>query len=500
MITYFRPKITMQDWLKVHPYKQISFADRFYLKITNQLFDVLRHIMGGCQLEEKTMSLCSIVVTAYFEDVVSEIGIWKSFTQKHKELYGKYLPFYDLDEDEYQTEDINMEDIRFLLWYTIQKTNDKATIINPDNELLLLLADEFYDILDEITEDIPVNNYMSEIMYNDHLYEDFFQFRNFVQWYLFHCYLIMPSTVNLLESEMETVQKDSDFYKKNKNLIEYSVESVIPFLSPCGPLALKAAQWISLLLKDAPEYADIFSNVEIFNENSAFLVKKIDKKYIYAINVKGDKFAILRDSVNESIDMEHDFNDAFITSSIVKYRGEWHINGYMVSIGKEDFEKAKQEWENVCFSDKLIYERFVKCNRRPIAYFATIEEYRQFCIDKLKFPKDIAFLDERLENYENIVISVSRDDSGMYLHDDVALFINDKHNPCYDKQLAEQSSIVFIADRNYAPAYLLSYLLKNNLLPDMQLKSAISKKRGKQLVSENLDFLIRCLRREVIDL
>lgn len=33
------------------------------------------------------------MLTYWFEDLVSELGIWNAFTQNHHRLTGKYLPF-----------------------------------------------------------------------------------------------------------------------------------------------------------------------------------------------------------------------------------------------------------------------------------------------------------------------------------------------------------------------------------------------------------------------
>ena len=59
-------------------------------------------------------------MAAYFEDVISGMGIWRAFILTHKELYGKYLPFYTPD-DHYYDDEVNLEDVRFLLWHYTQQ-------------------------------------------------------------------------------------------------------------------------------------------------------------------------------------------------------------------------------------------------------------------------------------------------------------------------------------------------------------------------------------------
>ena len=44
----------------------------------------------------------------------------QAFILTHKELYGKYLPFYTPD-DHYYDDEVNLEDVRFLLWHYTQQ-------------------------------------------------------------------------------------------------------------------------------------------------------------------------------------------------------------------------------------------------------------------------------------------------------------------------------------------------------------------------------------------
>lgn len=73
-------------------------------------------------------------IAAYLEDQISGLGLWQSFTTEHKRLYGKYLPFYAVSSD-YIADEINEEDIRFIIWNTWQKVSSlhEHAYINPNN-------------------------------------------------------------------------------------------------------------------------------------------------------------------------------------------------------------------------------------------------------------------------------------------------------------------------------------------------------------------------------
>lgn len=53
-----------------------------------------------------------------------------SIHQKHLELYDTSLPFYTIRPD-YIKDEINEEDIRFIIWNTLEKAPYKHPYINP---------------------------------------------------------------------------------------------------------------------------------------------------------------------------------------------------------------------------------------------------------------------------------------------------------------------------------------------------------------------------------
>lgn len=77
----------------------------------------------------------ALTLAHYLEDVISDFGLWAAFTSKHRELYGKYLPFYTIDEENYYCDEINPEDVRFLIWMVLQKSKE-TTFCNPENPYL----------------------------------------------------------------------------------------------------------------------------------------------------------------------------------------------------------------------------------------------------------------------------------------------------------------------------------------------------------------------------
>lgn len=63
---------------------------------------------------------------------ISKTGIWETFTAECKKQYGSYLPFYSINDD-YFPDEINPEDIRFLLWHHTLFLYRDERIINPES-------------------------------------------------------------------------------------------------------------------------------------------------------------------------------------------------------------------------------------------------------------------------------------------------------------------------------------------------------------------------------
>ncbi|MDD3919528.1 MAG: DUF3843 family protein, partial [Candidatus Pacebacteria bacterium] len=140
-------RICIKDWLELKPYGKQTVTDSYYLKICN---DVKKVITTNKQsfflqryLDNADISLLSCFLTSYFEDLISETNIWNSFVRTHQRLYRKQLPFYNLDQ--YYEEEINPQDISFLIWYFLN-TVQEENFISPFNDFIVETAEKIIDV------------------------------------------------------------------------------------------------------------------------------------------------------------------------------------------------------------------------------------------------------------------------------------------------------------------------------------------------------------------
>ena len=135
-------KIYMKAWLDAHGRAKAVDTDEWYLDFANQLLPLVADsfIYGGREWEEDQKRV-ALTCALYLEDCVADGGNWRQFIHWHRKSYGRYLPFYALTE-EYLPDEINREDIVFLLWAINSPVGDDFDgVENPMDADLLEFAD-----------------------------------------------------------------------------------------------------------------------------------------------------------------------------------------------------------------------------------------------------------------------------------------------------------------------------------------------------------------------
>ncbi len=144
-------RIYIKYWLELKPYFKQTATDSYYLGVCNKVKQAIitnRNLFLLQQhLSKEDINMLSCFLTSYLEDVISETNIWRSFVRMHLRMYKKYLPFYALND--YEEEEINVEDVAFLIWYFINTIQEDAIMI-PFNEFIIDIAEKSIDIFDNV--------------------------------------------------------------------------------------------------------------------------------------------------------------------------------------------------------------------------------------------------------------------------------------------------------------------------------------------------------------
>lgn len=152
-------KIYMKTWLDLHNRVKVLDTDHWYLEFANLLFPLVHDSYLYKEATEESQIQVALMLTLYLEDCVTDGGNWRQFIRWHKRNYGRYLPFYELDEGCYFADEVNKEDVAFLLWGINSPVGDDFDgVENPLDEDLMAFVDEIYRELELAFEQAPVSD------------------------------------------------------------------------------------------------------------------------------------------------------------------------------------------------------------------------------------------------------------------------------------------------------------------------------------------------------
>jgi len=491
-------KIVQKDWLQLHPLKLQSPTDFYYIQLSNKILNILLKDKNLPEFPIPLIRQLALIATAYFEDVISKIGLWRAMRQIHFEKQGKFIPFKETTDD-YQPDEINPEDIQFLIWTIVQRDvleRDDLMFINIENPIVTYTSLLIYEALDDEYETAPENEVLFNAVHSSNLASDYFLFREFLKWLHYDSYLSCPYPKNHLLDELE-LSKSHAFYKENKEALKYTLIYSLIFTSPCSPIAIPASKWLAEIVSD-PKVKDIarslkhntFNNYRICSANNKTLTLKL---------LDGGVDSIELDL--ESMDSTAGIKDKTIIScAMTWFNGIWNVNG-MSTFGNETNVDSSDSANTTILknkeNDKLTYEFVLKNNHNScIAYFRNTTELSDF-LHKL-FPNSAKseLIPDNIKSDHNFVV-FTHPNIGLVMYPDLAKWIRDKNNSCYNKQSASDNAVSILCGGYTCQREFLEYLIQNNLIPDARINSLSGEEYGRKLVQDNLDFIIRFFQPEL---
>ena len=244
--------ITKEQFLLRQPAApEITSTDEFYFKLANRLVEVAKENGLFPSYPEKVMERCALALIGYYQDVISDAGIWRSFISECRRLYGYTLPFFSVDED-YTDYELNRADVRFMVWYALSMNYENRRVWNPLDPEIVDGADRWWEVLEEAYEEAPIpQDYRLARELEMHAEEDRDTIFRLGSWLFLHCYLMTPAyalTLAELSSEYNLTTEEGILQLQKR--IEISMSQ-----DPTGPLALYLGEWLYLICegRQAPE-------------------------------------------------------------------------------------------------------------------------------------------------------------------------------------------------------------------------------------------------------
>ena len=493
--THFRvmKKIYPKKWLELHPYKQTNSVDQYYVGIANEIHKRLySSTIADAFEEEENIRYTSLCLAAWFEDVISQTGIWQAFTAECRKRYGAYLPFYPIKGD-YFPDEINLEDIRFLLWHHIQYLCRGISAINPENPGIEQTAQEIYGLLAEEYETAPENERMQEFLYHSAMgEEDFFRYREILDWFHYQCYFNIENVAQCRD-EAERLLDDEKITPEMAETLIYATRTSLTFKGRRNLLSLTSPEWLALIGKAHPEH-QLWGKVKV-RKNSCYLLEKEDDRYLYVKDLCSEdegEFKITKKSLNLSAIRSREVGKSTLICELIYFGNAWWQcgmlleNKYNQKMAEyvDDLTKQKEKT-----NEKAAFHDFIKASGgKSFVFCQSQEEISDFLLNKMDYNLKEG-LDIPRINTENGAMLMANPHTGLHIQFKLCECIKSPDNPNYNKEEAEKNAIMFIVNPDIIPYQLSCILQDEGMLPDAYLNSLQRKEYGQEFIRKNAHFL-----------
>ena len=84
-----KQRIYNGDWKTLHPYSGSAPTDLYYITLANKVLAAIRAVETSLdesdyrKIDETEQKELACILTAYFEDIISQTGIFQAFTRIH---------------------------------------------------------------------------------------------------------------------------------------------------------------------------------------------------------------------------------------------------------------------------------------------------------------------------------------------------------------------------------------------------------------------------------
>ena len=229
----------------------VTETDPYYYNLCNELVAKAKEKNIFPSYPEKVVERGALALIGYYQDVISDAGIWRSFISECRRLYGYTLPFYPVGDD-YTDFELNEADVKFMVWYALSMNYENRRVCNPNDREIIEGAGEWFKILESKYEEAPIPvNYRFSAELEIHSEDDRPEIMRLANWLFLHCYLMTPAFA------MTLAEMTGDYdLTKEEGVIEMQKRlDASMWQDPTGPLALYLGEWLYLIVegKPAPE-------------------------------------------------------------------------------------------------------------------------------------------------------------------------------------------------------------------------------------------------------
>ena len=465
------------------PYYPVGiYPCEMYVDVANRIYDRIKNFSIDLPYEHKLKKEIAINVAIYYEDKMSNIGLWNAFTSRHQLIYDRPLPFFD-NFDKLYKDEVNAKEVELLIWLIITR-NFSDRFINP-----LVIGEGVANLIMEVlTEDdqVEINDGLYEYIYTDKAH-DYFKLKHILMW-LRRSYLLSSP---LSENRFNQILKNYSI-PYNESLSKYYAETIFSMSSEIGPLALEPHICLADMYNEnnMPDEAQTIINIK-YCQPDTFKVLDTMPGYVILNNSKDEKYKV----INDHPELYH--TGSYLHTALVKYGdNEWEVNGFILDSDERIFVKMSERNKELEVAYKEIFPLYMKrTNGKRMAFFENKEQLKEWLI-KISPEVDTKEALEHLPNSSQVAFISQK--AGIIFAPGIIHAIKCKDNPYYkkcDDCVMQQETIDALINTGAVHPELLNYLLENKMLQDGDVSSMFQSKLGKQIFTQNIDFIARHYRR-----
>lgn len=489
-------KITAGDIKKRHPHYLTCETDKQYADLANDIREMMYDELGF--MDDVQIKHACISLALYFEDLHSGTHLFETFTKIYKEMFGRYVPFYSSEDA--NSPQAPLDAMKFMLWHSIAAERS-GMMINPRNKGLANLAERLLNLWNERKDKIQPNEELADYLYSEETQESGNEVKMVLIW--LSLYSLLGRWYSNPNPKNDEAGLGKLMAQADKETMEYANECHIVFEIQTWPLSLTPQRIYAEMIRiemDDP-------NDEIAEAIEQMKVKPYEMFQIAGNDLMG---LTLKDFLGETfwVDYSDFVGDArkmtkkhtHILASFIKLNNRWELNGpsLWMNPSKKHYQmylddlREHHSWMHDYVGQ---YDKFIKKHHgERLYFFRNAKEYLKWMKDEMEI-KDTEMLYELESRKEPMACFFENNGQTTCCMD--AECIKHPDNPCYDKSYAEENSLAFIGKTSSCSPDMLLYMFEHNLLPDAMFNDIRGRKHGRQLMQENLEFVARCMRRDI---
>ena len=488
--------ITVSDIQRRHPRYLTCDTDKMYADLANEIFELLHEDLSF--MEPTQVKNACISLTLYLEDIHSRLHLFDTFTQMYQKMFGCYLPFYFSTDK--NAPDAELDAMRFMIWHSCSAERE-GQILNPSNEGLKSIAEDLLSFWKEKKDTILPNVELADYIYSEETQTDVNEVKTVLIWLsryysLGHWYT--NETDSLHPSEIKQLIQNSD-----KGTIDYATDCYAICEQRTWPLSVSPqhvyAEMIRMEMDDPnDELASTIENLK-FKPFGIYELTGYRHNEVCLKDFLGNTFHV--SSGNFLGDVKKFIQkNTHLAGSFICMDDTWHLNGPCIwsKPPKKDIDEHLDEvrQRHHYMNDfRGQYDEFINThNGERLYFFRNSKGYTEWIEQEL----GLSYEETPLNNEsKNKPMAIFFEDNGQMTIITYPQCIKHPNNPCYAPLQSSEEGIGFIASRDFCSPGCTLHLIEHDLLPKAMFNDIRGREYGRKLMQENMDFIARCMRRDI---